>query len=111
MVRITQNHRLATSHNLKATYTDLCIMALIASLPMSPLAPYQLALVALCVSVLSIFAISQANRSRLPLPPGPKGRPLVGLLYDIPHKLAFLKFEEWAKWVLVLIHRQNWLTF
>ncbi|KAF8966595.1 cytochrome P450 [Flammula alnicola] len=31
------------------------------------------------------------------LPPGPKGYPLIGNVYDIPHDHAWLTYAEWAK--------------
>lgn len=34
-----------------------------------------------------------------PLPPGPKGRPFVGVLFDLPKHHAFLKLTEWARYV------------
>ncbi|KAH9944416.1 CyP450 monooxygenase [Epithele typhae] len=33
----------------------------------------------------------------LPLPPGPKPRPLVGNALDLPHTKQFLAFDQWAK--------------
>ena len=37
------------------------------------------------------------NRNGLPLPPGPKGYPLIGNLFDFPLKYQWLVYEEWSK--------------
>ncbi|KAJ6580647.1 cytochrome P450 [Mycena capillaripes] len=37
------------------------------------------------------------NRSRLPLPPGPKQLPLVGNLFDIPSEKQWETYLEWSK--------------
>lgn len=56
-------------------------------------------------SLYAIFAIGLAlyllklwlaQRSALPLPPGPKGYPLIGNVYDIPHHYPWLTYTEWA---------------
>ncbi len=38
-----------------------------------------------------------ARRSALPLPPGPKGYPLIGNAFDIPHHYPWLTYAEWAR--------------
>ena len=37
------------------------------------------------------------NPNGLPLPPGPKGYPLIGNLFDIPVDKAWLVYDEWRK--------------
>ncbi|OCT46111.1 25-hydroxyvitamin D-1 alpha hydroxylase [Cladophialophora carrionii] len=63
--------------------------------------PSTLFLVGTTVLLLAAILIHNAsNRSKVPpdarLPPGPKGKPIVGNLLDIPPKHSWLKFKEWA---------------
>ncbi|KAJ6580641.1 cytochrome P450 [Mycena capillaripes] len=37
------------------------------------------------------------NRSKLPLPPGPKQLPFVGNLFDVPRDLQWETYHEWSK--------------
>ena len=37
------------------------------------------------------------NPSGLPLPPGPKGYPLIGNLFDMPADKPWLVYDEWRK--------------
>jgi hypothetical protein len=39
----------------------------------------------------------RAPRSTLPLPPGPKPRPLVGNLFDLPREKEWLTYHAWAQ--------------
>ena len=38
-----------------------------------------------------------ANPNRLPLPPGPKGYPLIGNLFDMPMERPWIVYDEWRK--------------
>jgi hypothetical protein len=39
----------------------------------------------------------RSNPKDLPLPPGPKGYPLIGNLFDLPVDRAWLVYDEWSK--------------
>ena len=40
---------------------------------------------------------NDGNPSGLPLPPGPKGYPLVGNLFDMPAQKSWVVYDEWRK--------------
>ncbi|KAK0500319.1 cytochrome P450 [Armillaria luteobubalina] len=40
--------------------------------------------------------LSSIRRRRLPLPPGPKGLPLIGNLWDIPAEYPWLTYAQWT---------------
>ncbi|KAK0500354.1 cytochrome P450 [Armillaria luteobubalina] len=50
---------------------------------------------ALSVS-LFFFLLSPIRRRRLPFPPGPKGLPLIGNLWDVPAEHPWLTYAQWA---------------
>ena len=37
------------------------------------------------------------NPNGLPLPPGPKGYPLIGNLFDMPAQRSWIVYDEWRK--------------
>ncbi|KAF8880395.1 cytochrome P450 [Infundibulicybe gibba] len=40
---------------------------------------------------------SAGSRNRFPLPPGPKSKPLVGNMFDIPTKFPWLTYTKWGE--------------
>ena len=48
-----------------------------------------------CISLLLRERIK--HRSRLPLPLGPRGHPIIGNLFDIPTYKSWEAFDEWFK--------------
>lgn len=43
------------------------------------------------------FGARSGNPQRLPYPPGPKPKPIVGNLFDVPKETAWLTYTEWGK--------------
>ena len=61
--------------------------------------PYEL-LAALCLGYLLFRQWKHGRNSNpkgLPLPPGPKGYPLIGNLFDLPVSKPWLVYDEWFK--------------
>lgn len=54
-----------------------------------------LALIAACTAGLYILHI--VRRRRYPLPPGPKGLPLIGNIFEAPKNYAWLVYQEWSR--------------
>ena len=47
------------------------------------------------------------NPNGLPLPPGPKGYPLIGNLFDMPVNKAWIVYDEWRKTYGKEFHHQR----
>lgn len=50
-----------------------------------------------CSILLSLAGLYRRRRARLPLPPGPKGYPIIGNVFDMPSQLQWVKYLEWSK--------------
>ncbi|KAJ6566541.1 cytochrome P450 [Mycena capillaripes] len=61
-------------------------------MPSSPLQNAGLALIS-CV----VYYLLRLRSQKFPLPPGPKGLPLLGNIYDVPEKQAWLAFIEMTR--------------
>ena len=59
---------------------------------------WQLSTTGVVTLILALILLYRAsNRDRLPLPPGPKGWPLIGNLLDIPQSNVVKTYAEWAR--------------
>lgn len=57
---------------------------------------YVLAIAA-AVFAFYFLRIQATNPKNLPLPPGPKGLPFLGAIYDVPQDIAWKTFQDWGK--------------
>jgi len=49
------------------------------------------------ILVTNFLNVAKRNPRRLPLPPGPKGYPIIGNIFDAPTDKPWLVYNEWAK--------------
>ena len=83
------------------------MMSLLRAYPCQTLA----ALFVGCVLFKQLNKGRNANPNSLPLPPGPKGYPLIGNLFDIPIHKPWLVYDEWCKTYGKPFHDQLELAF
>ncbi|KAK0193929.1 cytochrome P450 [Armillaria mellea] len=57
---------------------------------------YYLLLLTSLGALLLYRLLSSVRRRRLPLPPGPKGLPLIGNLWDVPAEYPWLTYAQWT---------------
>ena len=51
--------------------------------------------IAALVGILLLKILLRRTRQRAPLPPGPKGLPVIGNVLDMPKSHEWYKFTEW----------------
>ena len=57
---------------------------------------YYLLLLTSLGAVLLYRLLGSVRRRRLPLPPGPKGLPIIGNLWDVPAEYPWLTYAKWT---------------
>lgn len=81
------------------------------SKPMS-LVSGALLFAAACVVIVSLVSRARADASSTRLPPGPKGWPVVGNLFDIPHSKPWETYLQWSKCYGQFLHStQSCISF
>jgi hypothetical protein len=78
-------------------FSSFLMPASVTSSMMLEIYPYQM----LTVLFFGYMLFRQLKKGRsnfkgLPLPPGPKGYPLIGNLFDLPVDKAWLVYDEWS---------------
>lgn len=80
--------------NLRGTWITKDISAIPFTLTtMNPITAF----VIFSIAILLLQWLKKLSRPGLPLPPGPKGYPIIGNMLDIPKDLPWKTFKEWTK--------------
>ena len=58
-------------------------------------AEFSLTILAICFASLAL--VVAARKRRYPLPPGPKGLPFLGSVFEVPKKYEWLAYQEWSR--------------
>ncbi|KAK7678444.1 hypothetical protein QCA50_018504 [Cerrena zonata] len=53
--------------------------------------------IAFVASIIFLKWIKRIYKPSLPLPPGPKGYPIIGNMLDVPSVMPWKAFQEWSK--------------
>jgi hypothetical protein len=56
-----------------------------------------LSLAAVAASTVAFVLLQSQKRGQYPLPPGPKPKPFVGNIFDMPTGKTWVKYLEWSK--------------